>query len=470
MMGRQVERAQLFYEFSLERHVPEDHLLRRIDQVLDLSWLRAELAPFYSLTGRPSVDPELMIRMLLVGYCYGIRSERRLCDEVHLNLGYRWFCRLGLDGAVPDHSTFSKARHGRFREAEVFRRVFERVVGTCMTAGLVGGEGFAIDASVIEADASYALRVDGPTLPLERADPESATRPVREYLAALDAAAARMAGTADAGTEDQPERLAAEPGPAKSLSLTDPAAAWTSKGARKASFAYAVNYLVDLQRAVVVDVAASPARWTEEVATTSVMIERTRERFGLRPSRLAADSAYGSGRLIGWLMRRGIEPHVPVLHREAQTNGMMTRAEFSYDRARDMYVCPARHDLRTTGAVIPGGLKQYRAKPTSCGPCELKPRCTAGLARMVTRNVHEDEREHVRSLASTPAFKRSARERRKVEMLFAHLKRNLGFRRLRLRGPTGAGDEFLLAATAQNLRRLARNLAAPPPMGARAPA
>ena len=470
MMGRQVERAALFYEFSLERHVPSDHLLRRLDAALDLSWLRAELAPFYGLTGRPSIDPELMIRMLLVGYCYGIRSERRLCDGVHLNLGYRWFCRLGLDGAVPDHSTFSKARHGRFREAEVFRRVFERVVGNCMAAGLVGGEGFAIDASVIEADASYALRVDGPTLPPERADPASATRPVREYLAALDVAAARVAGTVDAGAEDQPERLAAEPGPAKSLSLTDPAAAWTSKGARKASFAYAVNYLVDLKRAIVVDVAASPARWTEEVATTSVMIERTERRFGLLPSRLAADSAYGSGRLVGWLMRHGIEPHVPLLDRATQTGGVLTRAAFSYDRERDVYVCPTGHELATSGHVTTSDLRQYRAKPATCGPCALKPRCTSGVARMITRNVHEDEREHVRQIAGTPAFKRSARERRKVEMLFAHLKRILGLRRLRLRGPTGASDEFLLAATAQNLRRLARNLASPPPTGAPASA
>lgn len=161
MMGRQVEVAQLFYEFSLERHVPLDHRLRRIDRALDLSWLRAELAPFYSCTGRPSIDPELMIRMLFVGYCYGIRSERRLCDEVHLNLGYRWFCWLELDGAVPDHSTFSKARHGRFREAEVFRRVLKWVVGSCILAGLVGGEGFAVDASVIEADASCARPIDG---------------------------------------------------------------------------------------------------------------------------------------------------------------------------------------------------------------------------------------------------------------------------------------------------------------------
>ena len=353
----------------------------------------------------------------------------------------------------------------------MFRRVFERVVGSCMSAGLVGGEGFAIDASVIEADASYAQRVEGPTLPSERADPACATRPVREYLAALDVAAARVAGAVDGMDEqEQPERLAAEPAPAKSLSLTDPAAAWTSKGARKASFAYAVNYLVDLKRAIVVDVEASPARWTEEVATTSVMVERTQRRFGLTPSRLAADSAYGSGRLVAWLMRHGIEPHVPLLDRVTQTKGVLTRAEFRYDRARDVYVCPGGHELATSGHVTASDLRQYRAKPASCGPCALKPRCTSGTARLIGRNVHEDEREHVRQIGDTPEFKRSARERRKVEMLFAHLKRNLGLRRLRLRGPTGAGDEFLLAATAQNLRRLARNLVAPPPAGVLAPA
>ena len=129
MMGpRQVDQAPLFYEFSLERHVPVAHLLRAIDRFVDLSEVRSHLAPFYSSTGRPSIDPELLVRMLLVGYCYGIRSERRLCEEVHLNLAYRWFCRLGLDGEVPDHSTFSKNRHGRFRDCDLQRRLFETVV------------------------------------------------------------------------------------------------------------------------------------------------------------------------------------------------------------------------------------------------------------------------------------------------------------------------------------------------------
>ena len=155
MMGEKLGRQDsLFYEFCLEDRVPENHLLRRIDAVLDLNWLRGELAPHYSHTGCPSVDPELLIRMLIVGYCYSIRSERRLCQEIDMNLAYRWFCRLGLEDRVPDHSTFSVNRHGRFRDSDILRRVFESAVQGCMSAGLVGGEGFAVDASVIEADAS----------------------------------------------------------------------------------------------------------------------------------------------------------------------------------------------------------------------------------------------------------------------------------------------------------------------------
>src|SRR5688500_13007249 len=186
MMGRQVEQAALFYEFSLERHVPADHLLRSIDRFVELGALRSELAAFYSNLGRPSIDPELMIRILFVGYCFGIRSERRLCEEVHLNLAYRWFCGLGLEDTVPDHSTFSKNRHGRFRESAAFRHVFETVLQRCMAEGLVGGEGFAVDASVIKADASRGRRVSGEEFPHGDHDRERGSRSVREYLEALD--------------------------------------------------------------------------------------------------------------------------------------------------------------------------------------------------------------------------------------------------------------------------------------------
>jgi transposase len=276
MGGRSGTQDHLFYEFCLEECVPADHLLRRIDAVLDLSWLRAELAPYYSHTGCPSVDPELMIRMLVVGYCYSIRSERRLCQEVRLNLAYRWFCRLGLEDNIPDHSTFSVNRHGRFRDSDALRLVFENVVRGCMTAGLVAGEGFAVDASVIEADASRFKRVEGSKI--DWSDEQRARRPVREYLAALD------------GT-NRPTNPKREP---KALSPTDPSAAWTSRGRHKVMFGYSLNYLIDTKEAVIVDVEATPTRITKEVDATETMIERTQDRLDLKPRWIAADVAYCS--------------------------------------------------------------------------------------------------------------------------------------------------------------------------------
>src|SRR5881628_3108671 len=181
MMGRlKSEQAQLFYQFNLGDAVPEDHLVRKIDAALDLSWLRSELAPHYSSVGRPSIDPELMIRMLVVGYVFAIRSERLICREVQVNLAYRWFCKLGIEDAIPDHSAFSRARNERFREGDVFRRVFERVVETCIAAGLVGGEGFAVDASLIQADANKQRSIAGQDWHRER-DPARSSRAVKEY-------------------------------------------------------------------------------------------------------------------------------------------------------------------------------------------------------------------------------------------------------------------------------------------------
>jgi transposase len=217
MMGdRTVAQEALFYSFNLERQVPADHLLRSIDWFVDLSGIREHLRPFYSGTGRPSIDPELMIWMLLIGYCMGIRSERRLCDEVHLNLAYRWFCRLGLEGDVPDQSTFSKNRHGRFRDSDLLRELFETTVGRCMAEGLVGGEAFAVDASLIRADVDRQRAVPGS----EGLPPEAAGHAVREYLAVLDDAAFG----------------AATPVVPKQLAPTDPAARWTAASRERAFF------------------------------------------------------------------------------------------------------------------------------------------------------------------------------------------------------------------------------------------
>jgi transposase len=461
MMGRQDEPEQLFYAFRLESHVPPDHLLRGVDAAFDFGEFRRSLAPYYSATGRPSVDPELMLRMLLVGYLFGVRSERRLCEEVHLNLAYRWFCRLGLEGTVPDHSTFSKNRHGRFRESGIFRLVFEAAVRACLKAGLVRGETFAVDASLIEANASRNHRVDGKLteFPAE----EEATRPVREYLEALDQAAAEEAAKSAGNTPSGDIPPGNPPVEPKYTSLTDPAAAWTNKGQMKALFAYATNYLIDTEYAVIIDVEATPARWSAEVQSAKTMLTRTQENLGMVPHTLAADAAYGSGLMLGWLMGRGVEPHIPILDHAHQTNGFFTRADFKFDPVANVFICPAGKQLVNKGLVRDDGTMPYHASTKDCRDCALKASCTKSERRVVTRNFYEAEREHVRALKGTPAFERSARLRKKIEMRFAHLKVNLSFRRLRLRGLTGARDEFLLAATAQNLRKLVRFLACGPP-------
>ena len=358
MMGdRQVVQAALFYEFSLEDHVPASHLLRSIDRFVELSELRAQLAPFYSSTGRPSIDPELLIRMLIVGYCFGIRSERRLCEEVHLNLAYRWFCRLGLEGQVPDHSTFSKNRHGRFRDSDLMRRLFETVLRRCMDEGLVGGEGFAVDASLIKADASRQKGIDGSA----GLSPEASSRAIDEYLAVLDDAAF------GAATEVTP----------KFISPADPAARWTGAHGGQAFFAYSTNYLIDLDHAVIVDVEATTAIRQAEVTAAKTMIERTLERFDLYPERLASDSAYGSAEMLGWLVHeQGIEPHIPVFDKSARTDGSFSREDFAYDHKGDVYFCPAGKMLTCKGTLVnDGATLLYRASKYDCDVCPLKPRC-----------------------------------------------------------------------------------------------
>jgi transposase len=379
MMGRlNHDQRQLFYSFNLEEAVPEDHLVRKIDVVLDLSWVHAELAPHYSNNGRPSIDPELMIRMLIIGYVFAIRSERALCREVQVNLAYRWFCGLSIEDKLPDHSAFSRARNERFRDSDLFRRVFERVVGTCIAAGLVGGEGFAVDASLIVADANKQRSTPGAEWNKEHAA-KDASRAVKEYLATLDDAAF------GAASEVTP----------KFISPSDPAAQWTGAMRGPAFFAYADNYLVDVKFGVIVDVEATRAIRQAEVGAAKTMIDRTEERLGLKPQRLAGDTA----------------------------------------SMRDCRCCP---------------LKAH---------C-----CPKAPFRRVPRSIYEEARDVARALAKTEAFERSRRERKRVEMLFAHLKRILRLGRLRLRGPCGAQFEFTLAAIAQNLRRLAKLVARPPPL------
>jgi len=453
MMGQQGgDQERLFYSFNLEDHVPADHLLRGVARFLDLSELRQHLATYYSNTGRPSIDPELMIRMLVVGYCFGIRSERRLCEEVHLNLAYRWFCRLGLEDRIPDHSTFSKNRHGRFRESDTFRHVFESVLRRCVTEGLVGGEGFAIDASVVRADANRARGVPG----AESADwkiDSGTSRAVREYLDALET---------ENPVETQP----------KSVSLTDPGARYTAAPGGPAFYAYSTNYLVDLDAGIIVDVEATPALRTDEVNATRTMIDRVEAHFGMKPDRLVGDTAYGSAEILGWMVNdKQIEPHVPVFDKSERTDGTFGRSAFTFEAETNRYICPAGKLLKPSWRMKKKNPNIYRASQYDCQVCSQKSQCCPNmLNRKIERSRFESARDVARGIAKTEAYQQSRKDRKKVEMLFAHLKRIMKLDRLRLRGLSGAKDEFLMAATAQNLRRMAKWLAPITTTGELAPA
>ena len=462
MMGRREGgQGQFFYSFDLDRVVPPDHLVRQIDGILDLSWVHKELAPYYSHTGRPSIDPVLMIQMLLVGYVFAIRSERRLCSEVQVNLAYRWFCKLSIEDSIPDHSVFCRARHERFRESEALRRVFEGVVAKCIAAGLVGGEALSVDASLIKADVDKKKRMPGDQ-PIAWPKAEEASRAVREYLTALDNARTDEENDGRDG-DDSGSGGGRRRKPPKEVSLTDPQAAWVARKGTDPLFAYDANYLIDNKAGIIVDAEGTRANRIAEIAVAQTMLERVRHRFGLQPQRLAGDSVYGAVRLLKWLVDRKITPHVPVWDRSARSDGTFSRADFVFDHQRNIYICPGGAELTSTGNVDQGHIVYYRANKSDCSTCALKPKCTTAVVRKVTRDLQEEVRDRVRDLANTEAFQRSCRERKKVEMRFAHMKRILKLDRLRLRGLTGVKDEVLLTATAQNLRRLAKLVCRPAP-------
>ena len=354
---------------------------------------------------------------------------------------------MTIEDKLPDHSAFSRARNERFHDSDIFRRVFERVVGACIAAGLVGGEGFAVDASLIAADANKHRSIPGGEWN-KAIEPEQASRAVKEYLAMLDDPAY---GTASEVTP-------------KFISPSDPAAQWTGALRNAAFFAYADNYLIDVKFGVIMDVEASRAIRQAEVGASRTMIERTETCFGIKPDWLAADTAYGSAPNLDWLVNeKGIAPHVPVIDKSKREDGTFSREDFTYDVERNVYTCPAGKTLTTTGHVSTDNGIRYLASVLECRDCPLKPKCCPNMpSRRIVRDVKEAARDVARALAKTDAFAQTRRDRKKVEMLFAHLKRILRLGRLRLRGPRGAQFEFTLAAIAQNLRRLAKLAVHPP--------
>jgi transposase len=439
MMGQRLRTEPLFYYFRLEDQIPQDHLLRLIDRYVDFGFVRERLKNFYSPMGRPSIDPEVLLRLLLVGYLHGITSERRLIEEVRMHLAYRWFTRLGFEQEIPDHSTFSKNRHGRFRQSGVFQEVFEEIVRRCMAVGLVEGQHLAVDGTLVAADASAQSRVSREKL----VEVAQLSRTVREYLNELE--------------QQNPVVESDEPSLTGPVSTTDPDAAWAVKGG-PAVLAYFDNYLIDTASRVILAVEATPARFRQEMLAAKRMLEQV-NKLGLRPESLGADKAYGSGEFLAWLLQRNIQPHIPVIDHRHQTGGRFTREQFRYEPAEDAYYCPEGKPLRCYSQRREAQGYAYRSTAAQCRGCPQKKLCTPAAYRKLFVHWQEPARQIVRALAGTPAYESSRRARYKIEALFAELKQRVRLRRVRLRRLWNVAEQFLMAATAQNLKRLVRFLA-----------
>jgi transposase len=446
MMGEQPRSEPLFYYFRLEDQIPEHHLLRRIDRYVDFRFVRERLRQAYSHLGRPSIDPEILLRLLLVGYLYGITSERRLMEEVRMHLAYRWFTRLGFEQGIPDHSTFSKNRHGRFRDSGIFLEVFEEVVQRCLEAGLVEGKRLSVDGTAVTANASPQSRVPREEL----AEVAKLSRTVREYLAEVG----RENPVSDPGDRPPTPNSAA----ARWVSATDPEACWAGKGG-PAVPSYYDHYLIDNAHGIILGVEATPARFRQEMLAARRMLEHVKGRFRICPESLGADKAYGSGEFLTWLLEQKIQPHIPVIDRRHQTAGYFTQDQFQYDSRENAYRCPQGQLLRYHGLSVSTQSYIYRTTESQCRECPVKRRCTRGPVRKIAVSWHEPARQVVRELAQTSAYLQSRRERNKMEALFSELKQRMGLRQVRLRRLWNVAEQFYLAATAQNLKRLAKFLA-----------
>ena len=444
MMGQHSRSEALFYYFRLEDQVPENHLLRLIEKHISFEFVRQQLKDSYSESGRPSIDPELLLRILLIGYLYGITSERRLVEELRMHVGWRWFTGLSFDQEIPHHSTFSKNRHGRFQESKLFEQLFEQIVRQCMEVGLVEGKQLSVDGTFVEANAAKQSRVPREQL----AEAAQVNHTLRQYLKELE----------EQNPVEEPVHKQDQ------VSTTDPDSTYATKGGTPARLGYYDNYLVDNHSCVIVGVQATAARMSQETVAAQDMITRFAHWQGREAESVAADTTYGNGEFLQWLAERNITPYMRTRDSVHRKNSPYYGPErFTYQAESNSYLCPAGQQLNYGGRSMRNRTHAYIGTRKGCGGCALKAQCTSGAFRFLAIHMEEPARQRARELANTPEFAQAQRQRKKVEALFAELKNQIGLRRLRLRRLKFVREQFFLAAAAQNLKRLMRFLTQPIP-------
>jgi transposase len=410
-----------------------------IEKHISFGFVREKLKASYSDTGRPSIDPELLVRILLIGYLYGITSERKLVEELRMHLAWRWFTGLGFDQEIPHHSTFSKNRHGRFQESRLFEELFGQIVLQCVQAGLVHGQHLSVDGSFVEANASKESRIPREQL----AEVARVNHTVRQYLVELE----------QQNPVEEPVHKQEQ------VSTTDPDSTYATKGGTPARLGYYDNYLVDNHSCVIVGVQATAARMSQETVAAQDMLVRFAQWQGREPESVAADTTYGNGEFLQWLADRNVTAYMRTRDSALRKNNPGYGPEqFTYQPASNTYRCPAGEQLNYVGLNVRNRAHAYIGSAKRCGACSQKTQCTKGRYKYLAIHMHESVRQRARELALTPEFAKAQRQRKKVEALFAELKNQIGLRRLRLRRLKFVREQFFLAAAAQNIKRLVRFL------------
>lgn len=449
MLGENQRQEPMFHYIRMEDMVPENHLLRLVDKYIDFSFIREKVKHLYSHTGRPSIDPEVLLRMLIIGYLYGITSERRLCEEAKMHIGYRWFTGLSLEDKVPDHSSFSKNRHERFAENNIFQEIFDEIIQQCISAGLLTGKHLTVDSTYIKANASF-----------KSLEPIVVEMNSQEYIAKL--------------REDNPvENKPWEPGEdypnrgqkvknATHRSKTDPDARIGRKSNKAPSeLCYSATYLMENKSRIVVGADIGEPDKKTDCENALKQLRTTKWRHRLAVESLGADKGYSAGEFINNLINENVKPHIPIMKFKKHNHvGIYPREAFEFDKAQNACICPEGKELKYLGIHKRSRQHVYRASTKDCSSCPRKTECTKDRARSVSFHIYEDELNIAKQLNATKEYRISQRKRKLIEELFGEAKEFMGFRVAKFRRMKFVKEQVLMTAAAQNIKRMVKLLSA----------
>jgi transposase len=447
LLGEKQRTEPMFYYVRIGNLVPENHLLRLIDRHIDFSFIRAKVKHLYSHTGRPSIDPEVLLRMLLIGYLYGITSERRLCEEVQMHIGYRWFVGLSLEDKVADHSTFSKNRHERFSEDDLFQKIFDEIVNQCISKGLLTGKHLTVDSTYIKANASF-----------KSLEPIVVDMKPKEYIEKLKIENPVGDKPWEPG-DDYPHR-GQKISNDSHRSKTDPDARLARKSLRATTdLYYAGTYIMDNKSRIIVGTDIGKPDRKTDCEKALMQIRRIKWRHKMKPESLGADKGYSAGEFIDALITEKIQPHIPIMdYRSQNDKGIYPIEEFSFDKERNIFICPEGKELKYWGIHKHSKQHVYRARKKDCSICIKKTACTRDTARSLSYHIYEESIEKARQFNETWGYRISQRMRKKIEELFGEAKEFMGLRRAKFRRMKFLREQVLMTATAQNIKRMVKLL------------